>query len=238
MFDTQYSYYDLMKELNPEVRNKSKGSVPLTREIHCHIDPDIIKRVLHRDPEWRGLFGQVKAAQTHLDNMKVEIDDVFLFFGWFRRTNRRDGKVTFDMRAPNQHIIFGYLQIGEIIKRPSKENCASWMHYHPHLQYTNTTKTNTLYVARKNLSWNNRCSGWGVFDFENDLVLTKDGYTRSKWGLPEIFRNGEVMSYHNKKSWKDEGYFQSAYTGQEFVVNSTQEIEEWTKRLIDKHCAR
>jgi hypothetical protein len=51
-----------------------------------HLDPDV-RRELHRNPgrPWRPLFGQTGAAERHLGTQKVGADDLFLFFGWFRR---------------------------------------------------------------------------------------------------------------------------------------------------------
>jgi hypothetical protein len=109
------------------------------------------------------------------------------------------------------------------------------MSSHPHFAYDDPT--NTIYVAIEKLSWNENCRGAGYFDFDKDLILTKEGpYTRSQWDLPEIFRKVNI-SYHDQLSWKN-GYFQSVGRGQEFVVTCTQEIEEWTKRLIDKHAMK
>jgi len=67
--------------------------------------------------------------------------------------------------------------------------------------------------------------------FNDNLVLTKEGLSRSKWDLPDCFRDAEV-SYHKEDSWKD-GYFQSAAIGQEFVVKDNDKVEEWAKSLIN-----
>jgi len=31
------------------------------------------------------IFGQINAAQSHLENNNVKEGDLFLFFGWFRK---------------------------------------------------------------------------------------------------------------------------------------------------------
>jgi hypothetical protein len=71
--------------------------------------------------------------------------------------------------------------------------------------------------------------------YNEGLVLTKKGFSRSKWDLPDYFQKAEI-SFHNDKSWK-EGYFQSAAIGQEFVIRDNAKIEEWAKNLIDGSCA-
>lgn len=129
------------------------------------------------------------------------------------------------------HAIFGYLQIGEILRDPSF-NVPKWMAYHPHAQgWRRKNKTNTIYVAKNNLSWNESLPGAGRFLFNDNLVLTKKGLSRSKWCLPDLFRDADI-SYHNKDSWKA-GYFQSATIGQEFVVKDNEKVEDWAMKLID-----
>ena len=88
-----------------------------------------------------------------------------------------------------------------------------------------------FYIARDNLSWNESLPGAGRFMFNDKLVLTKKGLSRSKWDLPDCFREADI-SYHNENSWKD-GYFQSAAIGQEFVVKDNDRVEEWAKSLIE-----
>lgn len=234
LLEDTISYFDIMQRLNPDIRVNKKWT-PITSETHCHVDPDIFQSVRPRQPGWKAIFGQANAAQTHLSNKSVSVGDVFLFFGWFRRTIMADNKMIFAKDAQDQHIIFGYLEIGEpphAISKNEDVEFPDWMRSHPHLQHT--YKTNAVYVAKERLSWNEKYSGWGIFNFHNDLVLTKEGqYSRSKWNLLEIFK-GVDISYHSQNSWKSD-YFQSAAIGQEFVIKCTQDIEDWTKRIVEKH---
>ena len=66
--------------------------------------------------------------------------------------------------------------------------------------------------------------GCGTFKYSEKIVLTKEGQTRSRWLLPECFRNYKI-SYHSENSWKDD-YFQSAAKGQEFVVDGDENLEK------------
>lgn len=227
------SYFDIMRQLNPNIKI-NKQWVALTPETHCHVDPDVFEGILPREEGWKGLFGQVNAAQTHLSNMNVSVGDLFLFFGWFRKTSISNRQIIiFDSYAKDLHIIFGYLQIGQIIHLDEEVAIPDWMSSHPHLQYVDPT--NTLYVARENLSWNDSYPGWGTFHFNKELVLTKEGpnYTRSQWNLPSIFKEAHI-SYHGENSWKRD-YFQSVGRGQEFVVDCTPQVEEWAKHLVEKN---
>ena len=205
-----------------------------------HLDPDINEPMLKdRDPNWKALFGQTGSAQKHLENQKIKKNDIFLFFGWFRNTKIENKKLIFT--GPDMHVIFGYFQIGEILKvkdiKWNKEN--EWMKYHPHINrnYENH-KLNTIYVAKEKLSFNKKLLGAGTFDYNKKLVLTKKGYTRSIWNLPSIFKTVNI-TYH-PDPWKvskktGEEYFQSARIGQEFVIEENKKIEKWAMNLINNN---
>ena len=106
------------------------------------------------------------------------------------------------------------------------------MAYHPHTdEKRRNNKTNTIYIARDRLRWNESLPGAGRFKFHDKLILTKKGLSRSKWDLPDCFKEAEI-SYHNKDSWKDR-YFQSAAIGQEFVAKDNGKVEEWARDLIE-----
>lgn len=226
----ELTYYDLMKDLNPRIMSGNKW-LDIDEDTRCHLDPDIYKQAIGREPNWRPLFGQIDAAQGHLRNQKVSKDDLFLFFGWFRRTKYDDGKLVFDPSERDLHAIFGYFQIDKITKADHKFDAPKWMKYHPHANEERKSKnTNTIYIARDHLSWNEAIPGAGRFMFNDKLVLTKKGLSRSKWDLPDCFKEAEI-SYH-KHPWKDE-YFKSADKGQEFVTRDNEKIEEWARNKID-----
>ena len=119
------------------------------------------------------------------------------------------------------------------------------MKYHPHAQYErykdSKQNLNVIYVARKRASWNKKLPGAGIFNYHEDLVLTKEKCSRSKWDFKDnnrIFQNVRI-SYHTstkKYGWKDgNDYFKSADRGQEFVIEETDKIEEWAKNLVETH---
>ncbi|MDP3043138.1 MAG: hypothetical protein Q8N21_01935 [bacterium] len=88
-------------------------------------------------------------------------------------------------------------------------------------------------MARNKLTWDNNISGAGVFIFDKKLVLTKEKFSRSKWDLPNFFKNARI-SRHSEKSWEDDGYFKSVNIGQEFVIEDNIYVENWAKSLIEK----
>ena len=85
--------------------------------------------------------------------------------------------------------------------------------------------------GKNHLSFAPELSGSGTFDFKKNLVLTKEGYSRSRWDFPEAMRGIPIS--HNPYGWKSD-YFQSAAIGQEFVMDGTPAVMDWIKKLFKK----
>ena len=232
-YNNELTYFDIMKQLKPKIKIPGKGTYKITRNSECHLDPDLIPNSIERNDEWRPLFGQINQAQSHLVNQGIEKGDLFLFFGWFRETEWVEGNLQFKKNAPDLHVIHGYLQIDKIIQPKKVENVPRWMTYHPHLVNEERFRkiTNTLYVARDQLTFNKKLPGGGVFDFNRRRVLTKEGRTRSIWRLPDFMREFEI-TYHSEKSWRKDGSFHSAKIGQEFVIEKTEHVTNWVRKLM------
>lgn len=202
----------------------------------CHLDPMLIN--YFDNPSFLGAIGQVGASQTHLEKQKIKKGDLFIFFGKFESKMILKNKV--DTISKKDHIMFGYLQIGEIIypnsrdkeKRPFFEKKYPWIKNHPHWnfeKYKNSTN-NCIYIANEKCSFDKNIKGYGVFDFSKDLILTKSGKSISKWNIIEPLKNLEI-SYHTLASFKQD-YFQSAAHGQEFVIEESSSAENWAIDLI------
>lgn len=220
--------YETMKAISPKIR--SKRMIELTPETTCHLDPDIDARSLIRPQEWRGCFGQCNSAQTVLANNNIEHDDLFLFFGWFKNVINNNGKLTLEP-GEGKHVLFGYLQVDSVLYTKGNK-IPEWLRTHPHGTPVRSERDNNcIYIARKTTSWNPNLPGYGIFTYSPELVLTKTGYSRSKWELPELFKRAEI-GYHNANSWKSD-YFQSACRGQEFVIQENNDVENWAKEIID-----
>ena len=158
------------------------------RDDGAHLDPDIRASAYPRQPGWRPLFGQDGTAQAHLTNSGVGVGDIFLFFGWFRRTERTEEGHRFVRGAPDLHVLFGWLQIGAIVSLDaSRPSIPIWARYHPHV-HEDAEGRNTLYVAREDLllpGTLRRAAGGGAFgSYRESLGLTAPGQTRSVWRLP------------------------------------------------------
>lgn len=72
------TFYDIIADLKPEIKLEGKR-LDLNRETRCHLDPDICKDSMEREPGWKPCFGQIDAAQSHLENQQVHVGDLFLF---------------------------------------------------------------------------------------------------------------------------------------------------------------
>jgi hypothetical protein len=223
---------NLLAELTSNI-HYGKTKVPFSNGIKCHLDPDINQLSFQRSRDWRGCFGQIGAAQTVLTSANVAKGDIFLFFGWFNKTYMDNEKLKF-CKGNGFHMIYGWLEIDEMIYT-NKMAVPNWLKYHPHMNANKKDdQKNCIYVASQKLSMTDNITGYGVFDkFDESLVLTKEGMSRSKWNLPDFFRNTSI-TYHSESSWKD-NYFQSAFRGQEFVCQENSEITEWAEGIIKQN---
>jgi len=217
------TYFEIIKELNPNSKVKDYYT--------CHLDPDIRYEVIQRDDEWVPLFGQTGSAQGHLSGNGISVGDLFLFFGTFRNTKYINGLLTYDRNSSIIHLIFGFLQIGEICNDFKKISDRFPYHPHSHNRYS-TDNSNCVYKANDKLSFFNELKGYGCFKFNDDLILTKKDFSKSRWKLPDSFKENKVnISYHNQNSYTYD-YFQSAAKGQEFIFEENENVTNWAKNII------
>ncbi len=210
---------------------------PIKASDVAHLDPDLRSDSLQREPGWRPMFGQSHAAQSHLKKHHVGVGDLFLFFGWFRKVEQRDNRFSFKRDAPDRHIFFGWLEVGEVwTLTESTTIIPPWANTHPHT----TPKygpLNTIYVAGSGEH------SAGTFPTMTDeLVLTREGCNRSSWRLPKWFQpmnKRSCLSYHsNLARWQslEDDYVSLASVGrgQEFVLDTADylEAEAWARSLI------
>lgn len=220
----------------------------------AHLDPDLSEGIMPRAKGWRPAFGQVDAAQVHLSNQQVGSGDLFMFFGWFREVGKEGGRWRFRRGAPDLHVLFGWLQVGEVIDVAVGRDEAlmrhPWLRSHPHL--SSAAAPNVVYVAADRVLHagfpDGRLPGAGIFPrLHQDLVLTCPGQRlRSRWRLPKCFspREGRPpLTYHEKlERWtpeKDAVGLRSVARGQEFVLDLTAcpDAETWAINTAMKHGA-
>lgn len=236
--DLGYSTKDresIVEDLSFEPR-KRKSRIKGTD--FCHLDPDLIRGDLVRKAGWLPMFGQSNAACAHLLNHGVREGDLFLFFGWFHRVRKATDRFMFDLKGHDAHVIFGWLQIGEIWCEFKAESVLpKWAQYHPHVRgvtdefYSLTKPVDAVFIAKRRLELpglRRQLPGGGVFrKYHRKLQLTEPGEGRRIWRLPAWmypFPNKPPLTYHeDKRRWRKEGrgtLLRTVDIGQEFVLDA------------------
>jgi hypothetical protein len=218
------------------VRDLSKGKV--LPDSPTHLDPDLSTEALPRQDGWLPAFGQTGAAQSHLNSQDVEVGDLFLFFGWFKKVEKNSrGRWSYVPGTPDLHVIFGWLQVGEVLRVGANTDEFSeryaWLARHPHLN-GERSDNNTIYVASPTLKFPRQSrlgqlAGGGAFGRVSDArtLSAPDQTSRSLWRLPAFFAPSEsdrALSYHaDPARWRvadnEWVYLQSVAKGQEFVMD-------------------
>lgn len=231
--------------LGPLVEDLTAGKIEKTRR--CHLDPDLDPKSLPRLPGWRPAFGQIDTAQSHLARHGIGEGDLFLFFGWFRAVEQFGGRWRYVRNAPNLHVIYGWMHVGNVISLANRdalgERLAPFAD-HPHL-HGRADPTNTLYLAADRLRLlQGDLRGAGIFRGAiGGRILTDIRQAkRSIWRLPTWFHpnHGTTLSYHeNSSRWsltRDECILSSAARGQEFVLKpqSLELAEIWLRSIFEE----
>lgn len=231
--------------LAPIVEALTRGRIRARTPIH--LDPDLAPHARPRLPGWRPAFGQTGAAQSHLERHGVGPGDLFLFFGWFREAEERDGALAW-RPGPGFHMIFGWLEVGEVL-RVGRDSASFLARYpflagHPHLE-PRWDDRNTVYLASHRLCFGDAAGllpGGGLFPrFDPRLVLTAPGQRcRSLWRLPGAFHpdGRRPLSYHGDPGrWQKNGVetlLRAVPRGQEFVLDLADypELRPWIGELL------
>lgn len=204
----------------------------------CHIDPDLSsdRRKTPIDG-WCPIFGQINAPATYLMNsVKVEPGDLFLFFGNFHKVKFADGKFQYikktgDFYSDNDlQLIWGYLQVDEIITNPEEQRKYNW---HPHSDEERVkVRSNVMFKAREVLSFNNNMPGAGILKYREDRVLTDKGCSKATWIKRPIYDIDAIIGNRRNSSKINGIYYQGIW--QELGLHESFECEEWAKSIIEK----
>lgn len=193
-------------------------------EPRCHFDPQLFN--YHKASDFVASLGQMGIAARLLNKYDVKEGDLFLFFGNFKFVNDKlepvPHKIEGKYEVPKNeflHCIWGYMEIGKVIANPQNKKVPSYIkNHHPHMKYE--SPENFLYIAADELSdkwcpsgYAKKMKGYGVFDFDDKLVLSptndkfvkhKD-YWRNKWTILPLYVNNDLKT-------------QIPVRGQEFVL--------------------
>jgi hypothetical protein len=219
----------------------------------AHLDPDLDANALPRARDWRPVFGQAGAAQSHLARQGVRPGDLFLFFGWFRRCVREDSRLRYARHAPDLHSLFGWLKVGEVVSVAELgPRDLGWARRHPHFS-GGRGAGNMLYLAADHLVARGasadarRLPGAGLFPhFNPRLCLTArpGAVPRGVWKLPEWMHTcgrAPLLSHHadpGRWTCTHGGWLlRTVGRGQEFVIDLDQTPDpagaaDWLYELI------
>ena len=207
-----------------------------------HLDPDLRSDARPRGDGWQPAFGQCDAAARHLDRQGIGVGDLFLFFGWFRQTQGQFPALTFVHGAPDLHVLFGWLQVGTVL-RPG-DRIPSWLQPHPHVSDPPPSpRPNNIYVASPALRIGDvdlGLPGGGVFSrYSPALQLTDpDAPSRRTWRVPVWFMGSPPLTYHaNPLRWRvcdGHSLLETVGRGQEFVLDCSArpDSEKWLTELF------
>lgn len=216
-----------------------------------HFDPDLSHGSLPRLESWRPGYGQGGSALGHLESQGVSVGDVFVFFGWFKRVVLHGASWKYLKQAPDLHVIFGWLQVGEILpvtaaNRQRLLNERPWLEDHPHMNVPPEWALggNVIYLATDSLvlpgCTQTKLSGAAELQtFSPKRALTAPGSSRSQWIVPSWFAASDQrspLSFHsNADRWttqNGETRLNTVGRGQEFVLDCTNRLEA-TAWLLD-----
>jgi Nucleotide modification associated domain 3 len=234
--DLTYDDKDLGSIVKELTFNPRSGKSRIKGDDYCHLDPDLIRGDLSRKLGWLPMFGQSNAAAAHLLNHGVRAGDLFLFYGWFHRVHDVQGHMRFDPKKLDGHVIFGWLQVGEIWCEFNGAYPPKWARQHPHFRddvkyvFNLNRPLDAVFTATKRLEIpgiRRRLPGGGVFNsYHDDLCLSSSDPRRSIWALPRWmypFPGRLPVTYHdNQGRWRLSGkrvFLQTVGRGQEFILD-------------------
>ncbi|SDM85812.1 hypothetical protein SAMN05518871_102410 [Psychrobacillus sp. OK028] len=115
----------------------------------------------------------------------------------------------------------------------------SWAKYHQHYRNKEEyeTKRNVIYMATESFTTSADKLGYGVFNYNEDLVLTKKGSNkRSLWELPSCFQTEKQNFKCGLSEWNvnKDGSVEVQPLGQvqEIFVSENPEVVAWAESLI------
>lgn len=206
----------------------------------CHLDPDLTSdRRKAPIKEWKPAFGQINQSATYLLNQGISKNDLFLFFGNFRHIEQHDGKFRYVHKNSQNtdpyygreiQAIWGYLQVGEILRSPEEQKEYFW---HPHscAERMYNEKNNLIFTPTERLSFAPQMLGYGLFNYDTKRVLSAEGQSKATWKYESAYAT-ENISAERQNSAKVESGIYYAGIWQELVLKENTISEDWAKSLF------
>lgn len=198
----------------------------------CHHDPMLFAE------SNRMVLGPGKKPEAHLRRQQTAAGDIFLFYGWFRKIARVNGRWAYVVGARDMHLIWAWMTVGSALRLDTAEQIAYALERfpelsaHPHL-VGRWPPPNGVYVSREQAR----------LPFSEGRCLTdiKDYAGRAKWRLPGCFNQPQAFTFLTSKIFSpeaDEVIVRYRGYGQEFVldldrVRSSGEREHIMQHLND-----
>jgi hypothetical protein len=243
----QLCFADFRKRNCSEIADLASAlSNQVTDASYVHLDPDLRPEL--RTPKCWDLpaaFGQCSGSQTELK--MIDEGDLFLFFGWFRAVSKQTDHFIYQRSAPDQHLIWGWLQVEQKLVLPDQiEMARKLAPEHPHVQFDAQHPNNCLYIGKKDLGFLKDKSGSGTFvNYRSGLVLSDPQSNlyprqrkRSRWNLPAFFSKVKMtrVSFDNwtKQNGRIVGDAANC-RGQEFIFETKcveSEVATWLEEIF------
>lgn len=250
----KFTYNDLMKQIKPK---HTCRCCHLDPDLMPGLNPNAYSK------DWRPILGQAGNAAKHLEKNGVQAGDIFIFFGRYRflkwdkqsesfsliqkreLRNLDEGRYNYynhwdNTNSKNFYLtnqfqaIFGYLIVAEKLQLNTDSNRKEALErfpWHPHVERLRQGKEtdDILYIGERDHA--------GTFSYSSSRILTKESSGASKWTLLPWMRNDWLASggmTSHKCDDLQEGFFQSRYRGQEFVMNpeSNPKLRAWVKQIL------
>jgi hypothetical protein len=194
-----------------------------------------------------GAFGQVNAAQGHLEKNSVGVNSLFLFFSRFVPINGRENQIGIPLDyKKGAYFLYGWLKVGRVARSMLDIRNEQLRLSHPHATdaYFAKYKNNTIYISDKLLSKNSVINGCGYFPrLCKDLLLSSVQHLQTPcvWQLPAFFHQPENRPTYLQKAsrWTlQEDSVSCLVTvparGQEFVFRSSPDFVAWLSKIIER----
>jgi len=190
-------------------------------------------------------FGQQGNVQSELRNRDVTKGDVFLFFGIFQRVNSKRKKWIYDKNFPPCHVIFGWMQIGEVVDLTDNKNVEKllrkylFLKEHPHIECKEFYKNNTIYIPSYKLIIDGKPvynKGSGKFLFKESRILNNSNTPKlTEWKLPYYL--SDEKAFLNKrlkfKTTNDKYCILKVQRGQEYIYDLDKLSTKNKNKVLD-----